>query len=113
MKGLGKAEIPVYIDVIYIRGVINLRLLLSPTPPFITTGTFTLPSMPEYDISANPLKKGAFNAMDLPLMKPYSKCHIFVNHNNTFQSDIVVSSQSLFQIRSLLLPTPSLIHIGH
>lgn len=73
VKGLGKAEIPVYIDVLYVKGVVNLRLLLSPTPPFITTGTFTLPSMPEYDISANPLKKGAFNAMDLPLMKPYVK----------------------------------------
>ncbi|OXC70676.1 hypothetical protein AYX13_00655 [Cryptococcus neoformans] len=73
VKGLGKAEIPVYIDVLYVKGVINLRLLLSPTPPFITTGIFTLPSMPEYDISANPLKKGGFNAMNLPLMKPYVK----------------------------------------
>ncbi|KIR34026.1 C2 domain-containing protein [Cryptococcus deuterogattii MMRL2647] len=73
VKGLGKAEIPVYIDVLYIKGIINMRLLLSPTPPFITTGSFTLPSMPEYDISANPLKKGAFNAMNLPLMKPYVK----------------------------------------
>lgn len=99
MKGLGKAEIPVYIDVLYVKGVINLRLLLSPTPPFITTGIFTLPSMPEYDISANPLKKGGFNAMNLPLMKPYGKCHvssiIAISFNLTQSSQVKTSFKSV------------------
>ncbi|OCF32225.1 hypothetical protein I316_06139 [Kwoniella heveanensis BCC8398] len=73
VKGIGKSEIPVYIDVLSIKGTVNVRLLLSATPPFVRTGTFSFPSLPEYDVSAQPLKKGAFNAMELPGMKQYVK----------------------------------------
>ncbi|WVR00367.1 hypothetical protein IAU59_007510 [Kwoniella sp. CBS 9459] len=73
VKGIGKSEIPVYIDVISIKGTVNVRLLLSATPPFVRTGTFSFPSLPEYDVSAQPLKKGAFNAMEVPGMKQYVK----------------------------------------
>nr|XP_018261000.1 uncharacterized protein I303_06717 [Kwoniella dejecticola CBS 10117]OBR83158.1 hypothetical protein I303_06717 [Kwoniella dejecticola CBS 10117] len=73
IKGVAGSEIPVYIDVISIKGTVNLRLLLSATPPFLRTGTFSFPRLPEYDVSAHPLKKGAFNAMELPGMKQYVK----------------------------------------
>ncbi|WWC91590.1 uncharacterized protein L201_006536 [Kwoniella dendrophila CBS 6074] len=73
IKGVAGSEIPVYIDVISIKGTVNLRLLLSATPPFIRTGTFSFPRLPEYDVSAHPLKKGTFNAMELPGMKQYVK----------------------------------------
>nr|XP_019010216.1 uncharacterized protein I206_04684 [Kwoniella pini CBS 10737]OCF48997.1 hypothetical protein I206_04684 [Kwoniella pini CBS 10737] len=73
IKGVAGSEIPVYIDVISIKGTVNLRLLLSATPPFIRNGTFSFPRLPEYDVSAHPLKKGAFNAMELPGMKQYVK----------------------------------------
>ncbi|OCF61231.1 hypothetical protein L486_00877 [Kwoniella mangroviensis CBS 10435] len=73
IKGVAGSEIPVYIDVLSIKGIVNLRLLLSATPPFVRTGTFSFPKLPEYDVSAQPLKKGAFNAMELPGMKQYVK----------------------------------------
>nr|XP_019044279.1 hypothetical protein I302_07563 [Kwoniella bestiolae CBS 10118]OCF23209.1 hypothetical protein I302_07563 [Kwoniella bestiolae CBS 10118] len=73
IKGVAGSEIPVYIDVISIKGTVNLRLLLSATPPFVRTGTFSFPKLPEYDVSAQPLKKGAFNAMEIPGMKQYVK----------------------------------------
>lgn len=56
--------------------------------------------MPEYDISANPLKKGAFNAMDLPLMKPYGKRHIF--SITAILSDLTLSSQVKASFKSVL-----------
>ncbi|WVR07786.1 hypothetical protein IAU60_004829 [Kwoniella sp. DSM 27419] len=73
VKGIGGSEVPVYIDVLSIKGTLNVRLLLSATPPFVRTGTFSLPSLPDYDVSAHPLSKGAFNAMDIPGMKYYVK----------------------------------------
>ncbi|WWD03589.1 hypothetical protein V865_001643 [Kwoniella europaea PYCC6329] len=73
IKGVAGSEIPVYIDVLSIKGTVNLRLLLSATPPFVRTGTFSFPKLPEYDVSAQPLKKGAFNAMEIPGMKQYVK----------------------------------------
>ncbi|WWD19525.1 hypothetical protein CI109_103986 [Kwoniella shandongensis] len=76
VKGIAKSEVPVYIDVLSIKGTVNLRLLLSATPPFVRTGTFSLPSLPEYDISAKPLTRGAFNAMDIPGMKTFVKASI-------------------------------------
>lgn len=48
-----------------------MRLLLSATPPFVRTATISLPSLPDFDISAKPLKRGSFNAMELPGMKTY------------------------------------------
>lgn len=71
VKGVGKTEIPVYIDVLGIKGTINVRLLLSATPPFVRTATFSFSSLPDFDISATPLRRGAFNAMELPGMKWY------------------------------------------
>ncbi|KAK8853111.1 hypothetical protein IAR55_003812 [Kwoniella newhampshirensis] len=76
VKGIGRSEVPVYIDVLSIKGTVNLRLLLSATPPFVRTGTFSLPSLPDYDISAKPLARGAFNAMDIPGMKTFVKASI-------------------------------------
>jgi Ca2+-dependent lipid-binding protein len=61
----------VYIDVLSIKGTLNLRLLLSATPPFVRTATFSFVTLPEFDISAKPLRQGAFNAMDLPGMKTF------------------------------------------
>ncbi len=73
VKGVGKAEIPVYVDLISLKGTVNLRALLSATPPFVRTATISLPSLPDFDISAQPLKLGTFNAMKLPGMKSYSE----------------------------------------
>jgi Ca2+-dependent lipid-binding protein len=52
---------------------VNLRLLLSATPPFAKTATFSFTRLPDFDISAKPLAKAAFNAMELPGMKSYGK----------------------------------------
>ena len=71
LKGVGKSEIPVYIDVVHIKGMLNVRLLLSATPPFARTATFSFTKLPEFDISAKPLRQGNFNAMELPGMKTY------------------------------------------
>ena len=71
IKGVGHSEIPVYIDMLEIRGTLNVRLLLAPTPPFVRTATFSFTRLPYFDISAAPLKKGAFNAMELPGMKTF------------------------------------------
>ncbi|ORY26686.1 hypothetical protein BCR39DRAFT_540429 [Naematelia encephala] len=76
VKGVGTSEIPVYIDVISFSGMVNIRLLLSATPPFVRTGIVSLPRLPEFDISAKPLVKAAFNAMELPGMKSYVKASI-------------------------------------
>lgn len=73
VKGLGRTELPVYIDMLGIKGTINLRLLLSATPPFARTATVSFPRLPEFDISAKPLIRSAFNAMSLPGMKPFGR----------------------------------------
>jgi hypothetical protein len=52
----------------------SLRLLLDPSPPFVRTGTFTFPTLPEIHISAAPFKrhgKGSLNAMKIPGLTPY------------------------------------------
>jgi hypothetical protein len=85
VKGVGKTElrksveysqneaneIAVYIDMIKITGTINVRLLLSATPPFCRNATISFPTLPHFDISAKPLIKSAFNAMGLPGMRSY------------------------------------------
>ncbi|EIW72275.1 hypothetical protein TREMEDRAFT_70665 [Tremella mesenterica DSM 1558] len=71
IAGLKQTEAPVYIDILSLKGTINLRLLLSATPPFVRTGTFFFPKLPDFDISAKPLVRSAFNAFNLPLVKPY------------------------------------------
>lgn len=78
VKGLGKVEILIYIDVFYVKGVINLRLLLFLILLFIIIGIFILFSMLEYDIFVNFLKKGGFNVMNLLFMKFYGKCYVFL-----------------------------------
>ncbi|WVN84973.1 uncharacterized protein L203_100110 [Cryptococcus depauperatus CBS 7841] len=102
LKGLGRVEVPVYIDILYIKGTINLRLLLSPTTPFIKTGTFSLPSIPAYDISANPLARGSFNAMNIPLMKPYVNTSI-----RSVLSAFLCPRSYTLEIDRLLLGSPS------
>ncbi|WVQ84921.1 hypothetical protein IAT38_007084 [Cryptococcus sp. DSM 104549] len=108
VKGIGKAEVPVYIDVLHIKGTMNLRLLLSSTPPFVRTGTFSFPSLPEYDVSANPLKRGSFNAMDLPLMKSYVKKSI----KSVLAAFLRPHSYTL-DIDRLLLGSPSALRTTH
>lgn len=71
VKGLGGSEIPVYIDVGELKGTVRLRVLLSASPPFARTASFSFVKMPEFDISARPLRAGSFNAMDIPLIKSY------------------------------------------
>jgi len=56
---------------IKITGTINVRLLLSATPPFCRNATISFPTLPHFDISAKPLIKSAFNAMGLPGMRSY------------------------------------------
>jgi hypothetical protein len=73
VKGLGRTELPVYIDMLAIKGTINVRILLSATPPFASTATISFPRLPEFDISAKPLTRSTFNAMSLPGMKPYGE----------------------------------------
>ena len=73
VKGIGKSEIPVYIDVLSIKGTVNLRLLLSATPPFVRTATFSFPHLPVVDLSAVPMRKHGFDAMGLPGMKSYGE----------------------------------------
>lgn len=74
VKGIGKTELPVYIDMLSIKGTLNIRLLLSANPPFARTATISFPRLPEFDISAKPLTRSTFNAMHLPGMKPYGEC---------------------------------------
>ncbi|KAL7418323.1 hypothetical protein Q5752_006781 [Cryptotrichosporon argae] len=79
IKGLGGSEIPIYLDVISIKGTLNLRLLLSASPPFIRQGTFSFQSLPEFEISAKPLKNvgfGSFNAMDIGPLRSYVQASI-------------------------------------
>lgn len=74
VKGLGGSEVPVFIDVLRLSGTLRLRLLLSPSPPFVRDASFTFVKMPEFDISARPLRSfgiGSINAMDIPLLKAY------------------------------------------
>ena len=74
VRGLGGSEIPVFIDVLKLSGTLRLRLLLSPSPPFVRDALFTFVQMPEFDISARPLRSigfGSINAMDIPLLKSY------------------------------------------
>lgn len=56
-----------------IKGTINLRLLLSATPPFVRSATFSFPKLPYFEISAKPLIRSAFNAMGLPGMRSYGE----------------------------------------
>ncbi|ORX40705.1 hypothetical protein BD324DRAFT_647623 [Kockovaella imperatae] len=76
LKGVGKSEIPVYIDVLSIRGTVNVRLLLSATPPFVRTAIISFPHQPTVDLSAAPLRKYGFDAMGLPGMKSYVQASI-------------------------------------
>ncbi|BEJ11357.1 hypothetical protein CspHIS471_0107790 [Cutaneotrichosporon sp. HIS471] len=74
VKGIGGSELPVFIDVLQLNGTLRLRLLLSPSPPFAREALFTFVKMPEFDISARPLRNfgfGSVNAMDIPLLKTY------------------------------------------
>lgn len=71
VKGLGGSEIPIYLDVGELKGTVRVRILLSASPPFARTATFSFVKMPEFDISARPLRAGSFNAMDIPLIKSY------------------------------------------
>lgn len=71
IKGLGGSEIPVYLDVGELKGTVRVRVLLSASPPFARTASFSFVKMPEFDISARPLRAGSFNAMDIPLIKSY------------------------------------------
>lgn len=76
VKGVGGSEIPVYIDVVELKGKMLIRLLLTASPPFVRMATVTFLSMPEFNISARPLRSmgfGSINAMDLPLIKQYSE----------------------------------------
>ena len=73
VKGIGSTELPVYIDMLSIKGTLNIRLLLSANPPFARTATISFPRLPEFDISAKPLTRSTFNAMQLPGMKPYGE----------------------------------------
>jgi hypothetical protein len=43
VKGIGNSEIPVYIDVLQIKGTVNMRLLLSATPPFVRRPSRSMP----------------------------------------------------------------------
>jgi Ca2+-dependent lipid-binding protein len=63
----------IYIDMIKITGTINVRLLLSATPPFVRNATISFPKLPFFDISAKPLVRNAFNAMGLPGMRSYGE----------------------------------------
>lgn len=74
VRGVGGSEIPVYIDVVELRGTVRVRLLLSPSPPFAREASFSFVRMPDFDISARPLRThglGSFNAMDIPMLKTY------------------------------------------
>lgn len=74
VRGVGGSEIPVYIDVVELRGTVRVRILLSPSPPFAREASFSFVTMPDFDISARPLRThglGSFNAMDIPLLKSY------------------------------------------
>lgn len=74
VKGVGGSEIPVYIDIVELRGTVRVRVLLSPSPPFAREASFSFVRMPDFEISAKPLRTsglGSFNAMDIPLLKSY------------------------------------------
>lgn len=74
VKNVGGGEIPVFVDVLELRGKLLIRLLLSAQPPFLRSATVTFLEMPEFDISARPLKNLGFasiNAFDIPLLRGY------------------------------------------
>lgn len=67
-------EVPIWIDLLRVSGLLRLRLLLDPAPPFVRTGTMSFPVLPQIDISARPLKRsglGSINALKLPGLKTY------------------------------------------
>jgi Ca2+-dependent lipid-binding protein len=71
VRGLGGSEIPVYLSVAELKGKLRVRILLSASPPFAREISFSFVSMPEFNISARPLRSGSFNAMDIPMIKSY------------------------------------------
>lgn len=76
IKNVGGFEMPVFVDVVELRGKVMVRLLLSAQPPFVRDATVTFSSMPEFEISARPLRSlgfGSVNAFKLPLLKQYRK----------------------------------------
>jgi len=79
----------IYIDMIKITGTINVRLLLSATPPFVRNATISFPKLPYFEISAKPLIRSAFNAMGLPGMRSYGEfIFIFRSINHLTNSSI-------------------------
>ena len=47
----------VWVDLLKVSGIVRLRLLLDPSPPFVRTGTVTFPTLPLIEIAAAPLKR--------------------------------------------------------
>lgn len=71
LKGLVGGEIPIWIELLKVTGTVHIRLLLSPSIPFIRTGTVSLPSVPDFDFTAKPIKDISLDFMSLPFVKPY------------------------------------------
>lgn len=74
-------------------GTVHVRLLLSPDVPFVRTATLSLPELPEFDLTAKPLRKDlGLDAMSLPLIKPFGA---FCNMTSHLQiaNKVVVSQQ--------------------
>lgn len=71
LKGLVGGEIPIWVELLKVTGTVHVRLLLSPSVPFVRTGTVSLPSIPDFDFSAKPIKDVSLDFMSLPFVKPY------------------------------------------
>ncbi len=55
-----------------IQGTLHVRLLLSPTTPFVRTGILSMPDIPEFDFKATPIRKNLnLDFMAFPLVKPF------------------------------------------
>lgn len=112
--GLGagrlRVEIPVYVEILGLRGKIRLRLQLIPEPPFVQHVTFTFPGIiPKIDIAAKPLR--AIDIMKFPgsdfvlaaisrvLMRFVAPLSYTVDMSRFFLGSDVVTSQCSLSIR--------------
>ncbi|CED82208.1 Ca2-dependent lipid-binding protein CLB1/vesicle protein vp115/Granuphilin A, contains C2 domain [Phaffia rhodozyma] len=76
LKGLGGVELPVWIDMVQVTGILRLRLLLDPSPPFVRTGTFYFPTLPVIDIAASPLKRHGLGSMNAIKVVPGLRSYV-------------------------------------
>ena len=114
--GLGagrlRVEIPVYVEILGLRGMIRLRVQLIPEPPFVQHVTFSFPGIiPQIDIAAKPLRSidimkfpgsgFVIAAIERVCMRFVAPLAYTVDMSRFFLGSDVVTSQSPFLPESI------------